>query len=168
MEKQTYKEMQQQVAKLNKNIEIMDAVIKAGIPQSKAHYIFDFVGNMFSVSSGYSMGETVDIEVIGERVIRIDQEKEYARTCKWNANHGMVIIELTKKDFRWMFDQAARLDEIHYGLKFAEKDVVKTRYREELIEIHKEIREFVGNRVSERSVIKKNATVIKKNATVIY
>lgn len=160
MNKQNYKEMQQQVAELNNNIEIMDAVIKAGIPQSKAHYIFDFVGDMFRVSSGYSMGEDVDIVVNGERVIRINQKKEYARSCKWNANHGWVIIELTKKDFRWMFDKAARLDKVHYLIKFVEPDVVKTRYREELIGIHNEIREFVGNRVSERSIIKKNATVI--------
>ena len=160
MEKQTYKEMQQQVAKLNKNIEIMDAVIKAGIPQSKAHYIFDFVGNMFRVTSGYSMGETVDIEVVGERVIRINQEKEYARSCNWKANHGWVIINFTKKDFRWMFDKAARIDKIQYLLKFVEPEHILQQLRDELIEIYKEICEFVGNRVSERSVIKKNATVI--------
>lgn len=160
MKKQTYKEMQQQVAELNKNIEIMDAVIKACIPQSKAHYIFDFVGDMFSVSSGYSMGETVDINVNGERVIRIDQEKEYARSCKWNANHGWVIFEFTKKDFRLMFDKAERIEKIRYSLKFGGQVLAK-RYREELIGIHKEIREFVGNRVSEKSVIKKNSTVIR-------
>ena len=163
MKKQTYKEMQQQVANLNKNIEIMDAVIKAGIPQSKAHYIFDFVGDMLVVSSGYSMGETVDINVNGERIIRIDQEKEYAKNCTWKANHGMVIIELTKKDFRWIFDKAARIDEIQDLLEFAnvKPEHIVQQLRDELIGIRKEICEFVGNRVSERSVIKKNTTVIR-------
>lgn len=161
MKKQTYKEMQQQVAELNKNIEIMDAVIKAGISQSKAHYIFDFVGDMFSVSSGYSMGETVDINVNGECVISINQEEEYARSCKWQANHGLVIIDFTKKDFRWMFDKAARIYKIHDLLKFVESEHILQQLREELIAIHKEIREFVGNRVSERSVIKKNIIAIR-------
>lgn len=70
-----------------------DALISAGIPKTKVHF-FEIP---YSVNSGYTMGEVVIVRCNGKDVVRYDHTQEYAKSCKWRANHGRVVLNFTKK-----------------------------------------------------------------------
>lgn len=50
--------------------------------------------------TGYSMGETIKLFVAGHYLMTMDNTEEYARSSKWKAAHGEVIIKLTKREFK--------------------------------------------------------------------
>lgn len=43
------------------------------------------------------MGETIAIMCNGQKVQIIDRTHKYARSCKWRAKHGYIVIDFTKK-----------------------------------------------------------------------
>lgn len=50
------------------------------------------------------MGETVRV-YCNDRLIEVaDRTEDYARSCKWRAKHGLVVIRFTQKALRQYID----------------------------------------------------------------
>lgn len=79
----------------NSKIELYDRLIKCGIPKKLVHYY-----EVSDIESGYTMGEKVYIYCNDMLVDVLDQTEEYARSCKWRANHGKVVLRFNKKTLK--------------------------------------------------------------------
>lgn len=53
-----------------------------------------------NVYSGYSMGETVEVWCNNKIIEAIDHTSDYARSCRWRAKHGKVVINFSKKSLK--------------------------------------------------------------------
>lgn len=53
-----------------------------------------------SFSTGYSMGEMKRLYVNDQLLYTRDETEEYARSCKYRANHGSLRIDLNKTELR--------------------------------------------------------------------
>lgn len=100
----------------SRDIAVCEAGIEAGIPKSKAHCILALLDRI-SIKSGYSMGETIIVKIKGVEVMRKNQTQEYAKSCKWRAKHGEVILDMTLKQAKEIYNALYILDRIHYDLK---------------------------------------------------
>jgi hypothetical protein len=52
---------------------------------------------MGSINSGYSMGDLKKIYVNDELFFTLDDKQEYAKSCKYSATHGLIRLDLSKK-----------------------------------------------------------------------
>lgn len=94
--KKNYKQVCAELAQLQKQKELYDRLHDlCGIKYDNVHlFRFPFC------KSGYSMGETLVVKVNGKLIATQNQEAEYAKSCKWKAQHGYMLFEFTKKDFK--------------------------------------------------------------------
>ena len=88
----TYEQVERELEQLNQTMELYDRLVSFGIPKKMVHYY-----TSPERRSGYSMGETIAIMCNGQEVQIIDRTQEYARSCKWRAKHGYIVIDFTKK-----------------------------------------------------------------------
>ena len=91
MKNQDYKTTKKKSEELLERLRVYDCLIACGIPQKMVHYY-----EHPSVGSGYSMGEKVIVRVGYKPIEIIDNRKEYAKTCRYSARHGMVVLNFTK------------------------------------------------------------------------
>lgn len=139
MEKLTYKALTERLGELTDLKTLYDSLVACGIPQGKAHY---YVRNL--CSSGYSMGEIVEVWCNGKLIDRVNNTKEYAKSCSWRAKHGLVVLNFTKKALR-------RLIDINIGLEHASR----TENHSDYTRLYYERRDLVRNAfVAKKSVVK--------------
>lgn len=56
--------------------------------------LYNFMG---SINSGYSMGDLKKVYVNNELFFVLDDTQEYARSCKYSPTHGLIRLDLNKK-----------------------------------------------------------------------
>ena len=96
--KKSYKQLVAELDELQKQKELYDRLHDlGGIKYDDVNW-FRFP----LCKSGYSMGETLVLKVGGKVIATQNQEAEYAKSCKWKAQHGYMLFEFTKKDFKEM------------------------------------------------------------------
>lgn len=72
---------------------------KAGLSYTKdKEKAWEIMGTMRGMT-GYSMGETIRLFVAGHYLMTMDNTDEYAKSSKWKAAHGDIVIKLTKPEF---------------------------------------------------------------------
>ena len=76
-------------------VALYDRLIGAGIPKKMVHW-FKFP----NVSSGYSMGERVIINVNGVDIAKRDKRKYYTGRYYGREKHGNIFIRLSKRELR--------------------------------------------------------------------
>lgn len=96
-----YKSLCALIETMTKEKEVHDKLHSLGVPYTETEYCVGYFDNITSiVSSGYKMGEVVSIKCNGELIAWYDNTFEYARTCKWKAQHGRIEFDFTKKSLR--------------------------------------------------------------------
>lgn len=93
--KETYKQAKMMVEKYTAMMKLYNNLISFGVPQSKVQYY-----ETPCVSSDYSMGELVIVRCNGFDIDRKDKRQEYARSCKYHAKHGIIVLDFTKADLK--------------------------------------------------------------------
>ena len=101
--------------KITDRLTLLDRVIANGVPKGIVHHYVTP-----DLSSGYSMGETVVMACNGQVFDVKDQTREYAKSCKWRARHGRVVVDMTKKQLRRYVELLARGEQ---GDSEAEKEI---------------------------------------------
>ena len=84
----TYEQVERELEQLNQTMELYDRLISFGIPKEIVHFY-----TCPETSRDYS----VTVMCNGQKVQIIDKTQEYARSCKWRAKHGYIVIDFTKK-----------------------------------------------------------------------
>ena len=133
--------------RINREVKVCEASIQAGIPKSKAHCILALLDRV-RIRSGYSMGEVIVVNVKGFEVMRIDQTEEYARSCQWRAKHGEVILDMTLKQAKEVYNALDILDRVHYDLgvkasNYGDFDEATIKVREKYMTKRSELVELV-------------------------
>jgi len=129
METRTYQQTKEIVETEGRWMQVYENLHLNGIPYKDVHY-YRYKRPWYS--SGFSMGEVIIIRCNGHGIDRIDNTQEYAKSCKWRANHGLVIINFTQKGLRDYIKAAKRGDgfECHDLLeKYLDKDASKISKR---------------------------------------
>lgn len=87
----------------------LETLVEIGVPKKDAIF---FNTPKWIATSGFSMGEEYVIRCNG-KLIRRDgiSEQEYARSCKWNAQHGLIVFSFTKKDLKLWLSLERKLQE---------------------------------------------------------
>lgn len=107
METKTYQQTKEIVESECKWMQVYENLHLNGIPYKDVHY---YRYNRPAYSSGFSMGEVIVIRCNGNGIDSIDNTQEYAKSCKWRANHGLVIINFTQKGLHDYIKAAKRGD----------------------------------------------------------
>lgn len=95
----TYNEICRELDALTEQKRLCEALRDAGVPISKAHnYSTPYA------RSGYSMGENVKVYCNDIFIENYANTEEYAKSCKWQAKHGRVVLRFTKKALREYVD----------------------------------------------------------------
>lgn len=153
MKKETYKDVVSELERLTAIKEEYDALISCGIPQAKAH-CFDIP--YLYVDSGFSMGEEIVIRCNKHEILKRDFTKDYAKSCKWKAKHGYIVVDFTKKDLRTYIELWERSFEIERLLKFEQPIELREKRRKEDYELHQQIKACLNDRINyELSTISK-------------
>lgn len=123
MKNLTYKQAVSQLEMLEKKVNLYNNLISCGIAEKRVHLYEAPV-----CESGYSMGELIIIRCNGKEIDRYDNRKEYARSCKWSAKHGKIILDFTKKDLKTYFDLLQdKLNTNGYWARYTEMRDLKTK-----------------------------------------
>lgn len=86
-------ELQQELSKIRR---VHDFMIEIGMPKK----LVDFYAHPY-VTSGYSMGETIEILYLGNSISVIDNREKYRGKYRGRETYGKVVINFsTKKDLR--------------------------------------------------------------------
>lgn len=117
METRTYQQTKDIAAEEQHWLQIYENLHCNGIPYKDVH-IYRYKRPWYS--SGFSMGEVIIIRCNGHDIDRIDNTQEYAKSCKWRANHGLIIINFTQKGLR-DYIKAAKRDDGFERTKLLEK-----------------------------------------------
>ena len=97
METKTYQQTKEIVESEGRWLQVYENLHCNGIPYRDVHH---YRYHRPSYSSGFSMGEVIIIRCNGNGIDRIDNTSEYAKSCKWRATHGLIIINFTQKGLR--------------------------------------------------------------------
>lgn len=129
METKTYQQTKDIAAEEQHWLQIYENLHCNGIPYKDVHY---YRYNRPAYSSGFSMGEVIVIRCNGNGIDRIDNTSEYAKSCKWKANHGLIIINFTKGGLRDYIKAAKKGDHFERRElleKYLDKDASKISKR---------------------------------------
>ena len=107
METKTYQQTKEIVESEGMWMQVYENLHLNGIPYKDVHY---YRYNRPWYSSGFTMGEVIVIRCNGKDIDRINNTQEYAKCCKWRANHGLIIINFTQKGLRDYIKSAKRGD----------------------------------------------------------
>lgn len=139
-----YDSLKKQLEKDNRLMALYNNLRYLGIPLRKVHFY-----ETPSVSSGYSMGEKLHVECGHYIIESIDQTREYAKSCKWSATHGLVTVSFNKKSLRKYVD----LCESYQNAR-------ESGNTKEVIAIREEIKTLVKASIVERFCRIKNLTIL--------
>lgn len=95
MENKSYATVVSEIDRLNRTLNVYDALIACGIPKKDVLFY-----NTPYVFSGYSMGETIVVKCNEKHIETADFTKQYAKSCTWKPKHGLVVINFTKKELK--------------------------------------------------------------------
>ena len=84
-----------QIKELNKQLEVIDNLIKVGVSEKNASY-FQTLNDVYTFTSGYRMGEIVEYQVSGTTLFKDDRRKWY-KNKKYKESHGSIIFNFSKK-----------------------------------------------------------------------
>ena len=95
----TQERIEEQIEKLTKNLNILKILREFGVTKNDAEKLID---NIPTISSGYSMGEYVQVALINKDIrcgiFSYGNYSTYAKSCKWRPTYGKVnIFFKTKK-----------------------------------------------------------------------
>ena len=95
----TQERIEEQIEKLTKNLNILKILREFGVTKNDAE---KFLCNTPRISSGYSMGEYVQVALINKDIrcgiFSYGNYSTYAKSCKWRPTYGKVnIFFKTKK-----------------------------------------------------------------------
>lgn len=137
----------------------LENISSFGIPKTNVH---KFIKPC--VDSGHSMGEVTKLYCNGEIVCMYDRTTEYAKSCKWKAKHGLVVIECNKKELKQYFDMCIMYDKIDYRIRHHDtlysnlenKDELLKKHFSEEYELQKELNKWMKDHINtDISIIKK-------------
>ena len=95
----TQERIEEQIAELTKNLNIIKQLREFGVTKNDAE---KFINNIPTISSGYSMGEYVQVAFVNKDtrcgIFSYGNYSTYAKSCKWKPTYGRVnIFFKTKK-----------------------------------------------------------------------
>ena len=87
------------IARLTKNLNVIKQLREFGVTKNDAE---KFTNNIPTISSGYSMGEYVQVALLNKdthcEIFSYGNYSTYAKSCKWKPTYGRVnILFKTKK-----------------------------------------------------------------------
>ena len=130
---------------------VAQALVDCGIPRKLTKH-----WKPVAPESGYSMGETVVLKCGDKTIQKLDNTSEYAKSCKYRAKHGYIVLEFSKKDLRTLVDLMKVSDEKREKARRT-KDAAD---HEAFYQASRAYQEFALKHVSiEKSVIKKLSTM---------
>ena len=99
MTTKTQEQIEREIAELTKNLNIIKQLREFGVKKTDAE---KFINNIPTISSGYSMGEYVQVALINKDIkcgiYSYGNYSYYAKSCKWAPTYGKVnIFFKTKK-----------------------------------------------------------------------
>ena len=95
----TQEQIEREIAKLTENLNIIKQLREFGVKKTDAE---KFVNNIPTISSGYSMGEYVQVAFINKEtrcgICSYGNYSTYAKSCRWKPTYGKVnVFFKTKK-----------------------------------------------------------------------
>ena len=95
----TREQIEIEIARLTKNLNIIKQLREFGVTKNDAE---KFINNIPTISSGYSMGEYVQVAFVNKdtrcEIFSYGNYSTYAKSCKWKPTYGRVnIFFKTKK-----------------------------------------------------------------------
>ena len=95
----TREQIEIEIARLTKNLNIIKQLREFGVTKNDAE---KFINNIPTISSGYSMGEYVQVAFENKdtrcEIFSYGNYSTYAKSCKWKPTYGRVnIFFKTKK-----------------------------------------------------------------------
>ncbi len=90
-----YSELKSEMSVNNSMMELYENLHTNGIAYKDVHYYA-----MPRISSNYSMGEKIVVKCGENTIHTIDHCMEYAKSCKWSAKHGCIVLVFTKKGLK--------------------------------------------------------------------
>ena len=94
----TQERIEEQIAELTKKLNIIKVLREFGVTKSDAE---KFINNIPTISSGYSMGEYVQVALINKDthcgILSYGNYSTYAKSCKWKPTYGRVNIFIKTK-----------------------------------------------------------------------
>lgn len=92
---ETYIQLRNKQTYINGMMALYNNLHDNGIAYKNVHYY-----ESPKISSNYSMGEKVLVNCDGKTIQIIDNCQEYAKSCRWNAKHGHIVIDFSKKGLK--------------------------------------------------------------------
>lgn len=111
----SYESLCEEIARYERIKGIHDRLHELDIPYTLTRYAIQ-AGIACTADSGFKMGEKVLVRYRGVEIVSYDKREDYARSCKWSANHGEVVFDFTSKKALRDYCEACRrccLDEEH-------------------------------------------------------
>ena len=95
----TQERIEEQIAELTKNLNIIKVLREFGVTKNDAE---KFIDNIPTISSGYSMGEYVQVALVNKDtrcgIFSYGNYSTYAKSCKWKPTYGKInVFFKTKK-----------------------------------------------------------------------
>ena len=95
----TQKQIEIEIARLTKTLNVIKQLREFGVTKNDAE---KFTNNIPTISSGYSMGEYVQVALLNKDthcgIFSYGNYSTYAKSCKWKPTYGRVnILFKTKK-----------------------------------------------------------------------
>lgn len=157
--KKNYKQVCEALAKLQEKKELYDRLHKIGGISYKQVDIWEHP----IIRSGYCMGENINVFVNHNCIASISQKQDYAKSCKYKAQHGKMIFDFTKKDFKRLFALLASRN-YHIAMFVSVKSEYKPKYRQLYEEENAEIKDlwrkaFIADESEYKGNNMKNVTI---------
>lgn len=95
----TQEQIEREIAKLTENLNFIKQLREFGVNKVDAE---KFINNIPTISSGYSMGEYVQVALVNKDtrcgIFSYGNYSTYAKSCKWRPTYGKVnVFFKTKK-----------------------------------------------------------------------
>ena len=110
----TQEQIEIEIARLTKNLNVIKQLREFGVTKNDAE---KFINNIPTISSGYSMGEYVQVAFLNKDthcgIFSYGNYSTYAKSCKWKPTYGRVNIFIKTKKALNDFVKACNAQDIH-------------------------------------------------------
>ena len=109
----TQEQIEIEIARLTKNLNVIKQLREFGVTKNDAE---KFINNIPTISSGYSMGEYVQVAFVNKDtrcgIFSYGNYSTYAKSCKWKPTYGAVRVSLKTKKALNEFIKACNAQDI--------------------------------------------------------
>lgn len=91
----TYSQIKTEQEENNKKMQLFENLHNNGISYKNVHFY-----KTPNIESNYSMGEMIVVKCGENHIEKADRCKNYAKSCKWKAKHGKIVVCFTKKGLK--------------------------------------------------------------------